>query len=148
MASVVATLSSIPIWFRIREKGTNVLGKWGKSWLPPHEGLHSSHGQLYIFRKRRISPFQKCIVFHGYFEGIRVAVPCMSVIFPRFRSTLVPFSQIRNHIALWWHCCKMMNKGTGFLHMVLMGSTAPLGGFNRYYDLTLRDIQNRLKCTH
>ncbi len=52
-------------WFRICEKGTNVLGKQGKSWLQPHERLHSTYGKLYIFVKLRSSPFQKYIVFYS-----------------------------------------------------------------------------------
>ncbi len=55
--------------------------------------------KLYIFRKSRISPSQKYLVFHGYFKGIHVAVPWISLIFPRFPTMLVPgrpFSQIWN----------------------------------------------------
>ena len=33
------------------------------------------------------------------------------------------------------------------LGMILMSSTAPWGAFNKYYDLILRDIQNRFKDT-
>ncbi len=52
----------------------------------------------YIFEKKTTSPFQKYIVFHGYFEGIHGAVTCKYLIFPRFSCTLVPFSLIRNHV--------------------------------------------------
>ena len=41
---------------------------------------------------------QKYTVFHGYFEGIHEAVAWISLIFAKFPSTLVPFSQIRNHM--------------------------------------------------
>ncbi len=96
--SIIDLIPSKPamviIWFRIWEKGTNVLGKWS----PPDECHHSSHEKLYIFGHRRISPFRNYIAFHGYFEGIHMAVTWISFILPRFSSTLVPFSQIRNHL--------------------------------------------------
>ena len=86
------------IWFCNLEKGTNVLGKRGNSWLPPDECLQRSYWKPYIFEKKSISPFQKYIVFHGYFEGTHGAVTWNSLNFSRFPCTLVPFSAIWNHI--------------------------------------------------
>ncbi len=56
------------------------------------------HEKLYIFGKMRSSPFQKYIVFHSYYKDIHLAVVNITPIFPKFSSTLVPFSLIRNHI--------------------------------------------------
>ena len=39
------------------------------------------------------------MVFYAYYEAIHLAVIRLSSIFVNFPSTLVPFSQIRNHIA-------------------------------------------------
>ncbi len=74
-------------WFRIWEKGTNILGKQGQSLIPPDGCLHGSDGKLYIFEERRTSPFRKYIVFHGYFEDIYVVVTWIFLIFPYFPST-------------------------------------------------------------
>ena len=38
----------------------------------------------YIFGKKKISPFQKCIVFHGYYGDIYLAVIMISPIFHIF----------------------------------------------------------------
>ncbi len=59
----------------------------------------------YIFLERGESHLsKKYIVFHGYIEGIHVDVTWISLIFPRFPSTLAPFSQIRNpHISRFKH---------------------------------------------
>ncbi len=48
--------------------------------------------------KRKISPFYKYMVFHGYSEDIHVVVTSISPIFPIFPSILIPFSLIRNQI--------------------------------------------------
>ena len=61
--------------------------------------LHSTHGKLYIFGKKTFS-FQKYIVCHGYHGHIYFAVIMISPIFPIFRSTLVPFLYVRNHIRM------------------------------------------------
>ncbi len=60
----------------------------------PDDCPNSKHGKPYIFGKRKTSPFQKYVVFHGYYEDIHLGVFSISAI---FSSTLVPFSQIRNH---------------------------------------------------
>ena len=87
-------------WFRIWAKGTNVLRKYGKAWLQPDECLHTRHRKPYIFGKRKLSPFHKCIVFQGYYGTTHLAVVFIYPIFPKFPSTLVPFSLIRNHMSI------------------------------------------------
>ncbi len=47
------------------------------------------------------SPFRKYIVFHSSYKDIHLAVVKVSPISPKFPSTLVPFSLIRNHV---WAC--------------------------------------------
>ena len=101
---------AVIIWFHIWEKGTNVLGKQKKSWLPADECLHSRYGKVYIFGKRRMSPFQKYTVFHGYLEGIHGAAAWISLILPRFPCTLVPFSLIRNHLWVGGGCLVFENR--------------------------------------
>ncbi len=58
--------------------GKRVLTYWGNRGSLNYHQMNvfivAMHGKLYIFGKRRISPFRKYIVFHGYFEGIHVAV--------------------------------------------------------------------------
>ncbi len=87
-------------WFQSREKGTNILGKMEKTWLPQDKCLHRSHGKLYIFGKKRFPSFRKYIVFHGYYGDIFLAVNMISLIFPILPSTLVPFSHGRNQICM------------------------------------------------
>ncbi len=86
------------IWFRIWEKGTNVLGNFGKIGVFLITARWMGHRKLYIFGKKRLSAFQKYIVFYTYHKSIHLAVIRNSPIFPKFPSTLVPFSQIKNHI--------------------------------------------------
>ena len=62
-----------------------------------HMNVFIIHGNLYIFGKVGFSPLQKYIVFHSYNKDIHVAVVKISPILPKFSSTLVPFSLIRNH---------------------------------------------------
>ena len=94
------------IWFRIWENGTNILEKYGKSWLQPHERLHSAHEKLYIFGKVRSSPFQKYTVPHSHHRDTHLTVVKISPIFPKLPRMLVPLSLIRNHLAhitIFWY---------------------------------------------
>ena len=71
----------------------NVLGnirKIGET-LEPDECLKSRHRKLHIFGKRKVCPFQICIVFHGYYVDTHLAVVRKIPNFP------VCFL-IRNHI--------------------------------------------------
>ncbi len=47
----------------------------------------------------RSYPLQKYIVFHSYYKDIHLAVVMITPSFPKFPSTLVPFSLIRNHMS-------------------------------------------------
>ncbi len=55
------------------------------------------NSQMNVFM--RSSPFQKYIVFHSYYRDIHLAVVKITPIFPKFPSTLVPFSLILNHMS-------------------------------------------------
>ncbi len=68
------------IWFRIREKGTNVLGHFGKT-------IYFWKGEDLIFPKMYSFPWVLWRHSSGCYQD-----------FPYFPSTLVPFSQIRNHL--------------------------------------------------
>ncbi len=60
-----------------------ILGKYGNSWLQSDGLANSTHGNLYIFGKMRLSSFRKYIVFYAYPKSIHIAV---------FRSS--PFFQV------------------------------------------------------
>ncbi len=78
----------VTIWFRIWEKGTNVLmyleiwGKYGNSGLQPDGWANSTHGKLYIFGKMTLFSFQKYIVSYGYYKSIHLAIIRSSPVFP------------------------------------------------------------------
>ncbi len=88
-----------------------IWGKRGQPWLQPDECLYRCYGKLCIFGKGKISSFQKCIVFHRYYEDIHMAVPRISPIFPVRK--LVPFSQIQNHMSILLSMvCEAVKQGT------------------------------------
>ena len=75
--------------------GKRVLMYWEKlgiyQSLPP-KCPNSTHIKLYISGRKRFSSFQKCIVSHGYYGNVFLAVITTSPLSSIFPSTLGPFS--------------------------------------------------------